>query len=343
MVALTTIMAFTSFFLQLTKIPTGSMQPTLYGITGENLLDQNPAEKIPGYLGRVRDYWIKGILYDYYIAPVDGTWEGADPVQTVIPFVKKQVIHFAGQSKTIWFPGDALFGFSRESGHSDRAVVRRGVVKAGEYVFATKTIVGDHLLVDRFTYNFRKPRRGEIIVFKTRGIEGLPQDQLYIKRLVGLPNEKIQIGDDQHLIANGRRITAADRHFEMVYAFNNNTDPVVIAGASLAKATDDNSTQKALEEIRNAYAVTLNTPPYRGHVNQKIAESIFHFGGLLAPLFPDQTTVFNVRPEHYLPMGDNQLNSSDGRVFGDFDQRNLIGKCWFVYWPFTDRFGWGYR
>ena len=68
-----------------------------------------------------------------------------------------------------------------------------------------------------------------------------------------------------------------------------------------------------------------------------------HFGHGLAPLFPDESTVLEIRPGHYLPMGDNQLNSSDGRVFGDFDQKNLIGKCWFIYWPFTDRFGWGYR
>src|SRR4051812_3577825 len=177
MVPITTIMAFTSFFLQLTKTPTGSMQPTLFGITGENLLDKNPAEKIPGFLGRVKDYWVWGIQYDFYIAPVDGKFEGANPVRTVFPFVKKQVIHFADQSKTIWFPGDGLFGISRESGHGDRAVVREGTVKKGQYVFAMKTVAGDHLLVDRFTYNFRKPKRGEIIVFKTRGIENIPQDQ----------------------------------------------------------------------------------------------------------------------------------------------------------------------
>jgi signal peptidase I len=252
-----------------------------------------------------------------------------------LPFVKKQVVHFAGHSKTIWFPGDGLFGISRESGHADRAVLRKtedgnyALVKAGEYIFAMKTVAGDHLLVDRFTYNVRKPRRGEIIVFKTRGIEDIPQDQLYIKRLVGLPNEKIQIGNDQHLIANGRRITAADRHFEMVYSFNNATDP-----QATAKPEDAIRVYQDPE-----YA---NHPPYRGHVNQTVANQVFHLP-MGVPKFPDQSAVLEVRPGHYLPMGDNQLNSQDGRYFGDFDGKNLIGKCWFVYWPFTDRFGWGYR
>jgi signal peptidase I len=339
MVAITTIMAFTSFFLQLTKIPTGSMQPTLNGITHENL--ENPAQQIPGQLGRIRDYWVHGWQYNYFIAPEDGRLEVDQGPKSIFPFVKRQTFRFAGKSYSITFAGDALFGTSPETGHSDRAIVRRDLdgryseVKKGEYVFAVKIIAGDHLLVDRFTYNFRKPERGEIIVFKTRGIQGLQQDQLYIKRLVGLSGEKIQIGDDQHIIADGRRITAADRHFEMVYSFNNKTDPV-------AAATN---------EVQWNYAryITANKPPYRGHVNQKVAQDIFHLGewpGLfanMAPLFPDENSVLEVRPTHYLPMGDNQLNSSDGRVFGDFDRKNLIGKCWFVYWPITDRFGWGYR
>jgi signal peptidase I len=332
LVAIVTIMAFTTFFLQLTKIPTGSMQPTLYGITDENLLDQNPAEKIPGFLGRVKDYWVSGIQYNYFIAPVDGEFEGYEPAKTILPFVKKQRFKFAGEWQPLWFPGDGLFG-SSETGHGDRAVVRSGPVKKGEYVFAMKIIAGDHLLVDRITFNFRHPERGEIVVFKTRGIQGLPQDQLYIKRLVGLRGERIQIriqiGDDQHLIADGRRISSADRHFEMVYSFNNETDPVAAA--------------KTPEEQSRAYFATMNHPPYRGHVNQKVASQVFHVGGLMAPIFPDENAALQIGKDRYLPMGDNQLNSSDGRVFGDFNQKNLIGKCWFVYWPITERFGWGYR
>ena len=34
-----------------------------------------------------------------------------------------------------------------------------------------KVSAGDHLFVDRLTYNFRKPERGEIIVFETKGIQ----------------------------------------------------------------------------------------------------------------------------------------------------------------------------
>jgi signal peptidase I len=325
MVAITTIMAFTNFFLMLTKIPTGSMQPTLYGITDENILDK---PEIPNFLGRVKDYWVSGIQYNYFVAPVDGVFEGAEAPRTVFPFVQKQRFKFAGQFHTLWFPGEGLFGFS-ESGPQMRAVVKPGVVKKGDYVFATKVYAGDHLLVDRFTYNFRKPDRGEIVVFKTRGIEGLVQDQLYIKRLVGLPGETVQVGDDQHLVIDHHRLSASDRRFEWVYSFDVTKDPL-----ANAKTPDD---------WNDARAHTSRKPPYRGHVNDKVARDLYHFGNGLAPLFADGTSTFKIKEGHYMAMGDNTLNSRDSREWGDFDRKNMIGKCWFVYWPITDRFGWNYR
>ena len=40
-------------------------------------------------------------------------------------------------------------------------------------------------------------------------------------------------------------------------------------------------------------------------------------------------------------MGDNTMNSSDSRFWGDFPSDHVIGKSFFVYWPITSRFGWG--
>jgi signal peptidase I len=42
-------------------------------------------------------------------------------------------------------------------------------------------------------------------------------------------------------------------------------------------------------------------------------------------------------------MGDNTMNSSDSRYWGPFPKDRVIGKSFFVYWPITDRFGWGYH
>ncbi len=56
----------------------------------------------------------------------------------------------------------------------------------------------DHLFVSRSAYWFSKPNRGDVIVFKTDGIESMhssQQGQIYVKRVVGLPGDRISIQD----------------------------------------------------------------------------------------------------------------------------------------------------
>ena len=50
---------------------------------------------------------------------------------------------------------------------------------------------GDQLIVDKLTYRFRDPSRFDIIVFPYKGSE----DTYYIKRIIGLPGETVQIID----------------------------------------------------------------------------------------------------------------------------------------------------
>ena len=69
---------------------------------------------------------------------------------------------------------------------------------------------GDHILVDRLTYRFASPRRGDLLVFRTEGILGLPQDQIYIKRIVGMPGEHLEIHDGA-VFADGTRLTQGER------------------------------------------------------------------------------------------------------------------------------------
>ena len=61
----------------------------------------------------------------------------------------------------------------------------------------------------------------------------------------------------------------------------------------------------------------------------------------IAPLFPDAERVYTNDSNSYMVFGDNTCNSSDSRTWGTFPAQNIIGKCFFVYWPITSRFGWG--
>jgi len=341
LVALAVAMGIRTFFLQPFKIPTGSMQPTLFGVTStpdfgsvyllENLRadeatvkkayeQQMQAQKdlvFPTGWERVKE-WFQGFSYVHVVAPADGTAE-VGPMQKLLIFNLRQNITIGGVQQTMWFPPD--YG---ESDLAHRGGIFEGrVYHKGDDVVKLRVQAGDHLFVDRLTFNFRKPERGEIAVFETKGIQNprMAQDQFYIKRLVALPGERVQIGNDRHLRINGVRLDASTPHFDNVYSFDPNKPP--------------------------------RESQFSGHVNDYVAD----MDGLntrpyiqLAPLFPDENTVYtNVlfdvandgQPiDSYMVMGDNTCNSFDSRAWGPFPARNVIGKSFFVYWPLTSRFGW---
>ncbi len=298
LVALTVAMGIRTFFLQPFKIPTGSMQPTLYGVTSQNLINE-PNFTIPTGWTRVRE-WFAGVSYLHLVAESDGPVEQIDrPVRFLIFNIFQKLV-VGGKTFIIWFPPD--YGDPRSGSLEVRAGLQSDhIYHKGEDIVKLRVSAGDHLFVDRMTYNFRPPRRGEIVVFETRGIDSLPQDQFYIKRLVALGGERVQLADDRHLIINGRRLDASTPHFENVYSFNPRQPP------------------------RDSH--------YSGHVN-------FPY---LSGYFQGKLDGVVVAPDHYMVMGDNTMNSLDSRTWGDFPAASVIGKSFFVYWPITDRFGWGNR
>ncbi len=345
LVALAVAMAIRTFFIQPFKIPTGSMQPTLFGVNSEpdfsrsvnemdyitgNGLTLNDAEqsRLRGEVGRLQKIqkamviptgwdrvkeWFQGNSYIHFVAPTDGKIETIFPPQKFLIFNLWQSFTFAGVKHTLWFPPD--FG---ESDLPHRAGLFPGrTYHQGEDVIKIRVGAGDHLFVDRLTYNFRKPTRGDIIVFETAGIPEemrdryrIPADQFYIKRLVALPGEKVQIGNDRHLRINGVRLDASTPHFENVYGFNPDTPP--------------------------------HDSQYSGHVNGTVSQE-YNLSLGVPPLFPDEGTVYEVPANSFMPMGDNTCNSLDSRFFGAIPENYAIGKSFFVYWPITSRFGWGNR
>jgi signal peptidase I len=74
------------------------------------------------------------------------------------------------------------------------------------------TLKGDHIIVDEWTYHFRPPVRGDIAVFRTDGISELERDrfriplnQYYVKRVVGLPGERVAVRASEIYI-NGQKV-----------------------------------------------------------------------------------------------------------------------------------------
>jgi len=186
-VALTVAMGFRTYFIQPFKIPTGSMQPTLYGITVG-------AQYAPRWTDRFPLNLVSMVLFGERYTEVKakvsgkvGSQIGNDDEHLI--FFVEGIPHLVRKGMTLFFaPGD--------------------YVARGQVLASGRVKLGDHIFVNKIRYNVSRPRRGDISVFSTDGIQypNIRPNSFYIKRLVGLPGETVAV-NPPYLLINGEKIT----------------------------------------------------------------------------------------------------------------------------------------
>jgi len=182
-VVLAVALGIRTYFLQPYQIPTGSMQPTLFGITADAEYEPNWTDRFPVKWGK---FLLTGARYAEVTARTNGivapksAWRGQDT------FV---LIPVGGRSYRV---------------HQEFALmVRPGqAVRSGDVIARGLRRQGDSIVVNRLTSNFIRPRRGDIVVFSTRNVPGVRPNSAYIKRLVALEGEAVSICDGE-LVVNG--------------------------------------------------------------------------------------------------------------------------------------------
>ena len=75
---------------------------------------------------------------------------------------------------------------------------------------------GDHVMMEGFSFLVRKPRRGDIVVFKTDGLATLQPATLYIKRVAGEPGDRLRIADGK-LYINDKHVALSNAVGEIAY------------------------------------------------------------------------------------------------------------------------------
>lgn len=174
-------------------------------------------------------------------------------------------------------------------------------------------LIGDYLFVNKFSYGYRLPfttqrvfmsegpRRGDVMVFK------YPEDpdKNYIKRVVGLPGDRISY-QDKRLSING---VPVEMKVEGPYFFNDRPD----GGEALR-------IQETLDGV--SHDILVQQTRYPSPEQSRFTDEV-------------------VPPRHYFVLGDNRDNSRDSRFWGFVPDYWLVGKAVVLFWswdPFQENF-----
>jgi len=174
-------MAFRTYFIQPFKIPTASMSPTLYGIHYAPQASRGLTDRLP--LNLVK-WFIFGEWYTEVRAKTSGQVR-------LVPAQNNRIMVINGHYHPV------------NKAMTDHVSAGDEVVK-GQLLASGIRTTGDHIFVDKVSWNFRKPRRGEIMVFKTSEIQHpqIKTNEHYVKRMVGLPNEILTFKPPDLLVNN---------------------------------------------------------------------------------------------------------------------------------------------
>jgi len=367
------LFAFRQFFFQPMAIPTGSAQPTFNGITCEDL--RYNGGSVPNLAVQAVEWALFGHHYYEVVAQQDGELGGVSPSASsngLLGAVRKTfdlevgpVTYTLGTSMS-----ETTSDFLRHMGLvNDHGFMPQREFKRGEPIIRCRVKSGDRLMVDRITYNFRNPRRGDTVVFKSMQHPGMTPNTHYIKRLVGLGGETVRIGDDRHAVIDGTRLDASTPGFADVYGFDPSRHPAssVYSGHvnglgfvegqwfathetefSLMRSREPGAAQQ-LREFAEEKALVWRRftqgPSAGASPKTRLDGNLRDFDTrrtMAVPNFPDAKAQVTVRPGHVLCFGDNTMNSSDSRMWPvpDFPQERIVGKSGWVFWPLSRRWGW---
>lgn len=220
-VAISVAMAFRAYFFEPFNIPTGSMMPTLYGNHSEPCKDPGALETTPL---KWLNWALSGRDYKELVAPYDATLVLGERGDGRYDCVFQPLGGF-GSAKPVRLPTDFILSFDLASVAAGREIVperigqgrfmicARGaggaseplVIPKGHAVWKGYDTTGDFIFVNRWKWNFRKPARGDVMVFSTTGIAKLQQGTHYIKRMTALPGETVDI-ETPDVVINGERL-----------------------------------------------------------------------------------------------------------------------------------------
>ena len=176
-------------------------------------------------------------------------------------------------------------------------------------------VIGDLILVNKFTYGIRlpiinkkiialnDPQRGDVMVFK------YPKDVSldYIKRVVGVPGDRV-VYKNKRLTINGKELS-----YQALPDYLNEEN-LTYSKQFVEKSSD--SVQHKILNDELAPSFVRNPEDFPQHELCRYNAEGF---------------ACTVPAGHYFMMGDNRDNSADSRYWGFVPDKNIVGKAFFVW------------
>ncbi len=225
-VAIVIALGIRAYIAQPFKIPTGSMQPTLNGIVSYPL-ERTP----PNIIVRAIDFVRLGRTWENEVAKQDEKIlmgyndyqrqkpKGFEEVTKAKFFTWTKVIMESGNVYRIYAPMKNVVGNSDGS----FGLYPGKEFKKGEVIARGHVDTGDQVIVDKMSYHFFPPSRGEVFVFTTKNIRGISVNPNmgsihYIKRLGAVPGDQVTVREPD-LFIDGEK--AKERGFRNVMSLEN--------------------------------------------------------------------------------------------------------------------------
>ena len=310
-VAVAVAFGIRGLFLQPFKIPTSSMQPTLFGI--HYIAKDGKVNPLLGKVSASLDY----ILFSCDRAKLKieqpGTLEGDEAynvfrqktsygilswltfgINPLAPILPYTYTSFTIGGVNYSLPGQVrkVLEYTGLGKRENDLEFKTGQVFCDGWLSS-----GDHLFVDRFSHLLVGLNRGDVVVFNTENIyhggRALAKNgYYYIKRLVGLPGDTLKITDNMLYVR-----PKGKKEFKPITEFS--------------------------PKFKKIYS---NKGGYHGHLNVSFDNDLSGDG-------------FEIPKDSYFMMGDNSRNSLDSRYWGTVPRKNIVGKALFIFWPVSRRWG----